>query len=86
MTFWGWISSGVLLTSVLGAGAGLAAWKYNALRQSTAAAAHQPEPVETVTVAVAVPREHRRTTTSIGTVLAMRSVTVRRVSGGSGGS
>ncbi|MGH7526642.1 MAG: efflux RND transporter periplasmic adaptor subunit, partial [Gemmatimonadales bacterium] len=40
------------------------------------AAANQPEPMESVTAAVAQERQHRRTTTSIGTVLALRSITL----------
>ncbi|MGQ0833489.1 MAG: efflux RND transporter periplasmic adaptor subunit [Gammaproteobacteria bacterium] len=45
--------------------------------ETNAASANQPEPVESVTVAVAKEREHRRTTTSIGTVMALRSITLR---------
>ena len=71
------IGSFVLLAVILGVGAGLAAWKYRAVRQSNAAAASQPEPAEAVTVAVAVEREFQRTTTSVGTVLALRSITLR---------
>jgi membrane fusion protein (multidrug efflux system) len=55
----------------------LAVWKYGALQAADAEAASQPEPVESVRVAVAKEREHRATTTSIGTVLALRSVTLR---------
>ena len=73
----GWIGSSVLLATVVALGAGLAVWKYSSIRESTIASANQPEPMEAVTVAVAREREHRRTTTSIGTVLALRSVTLR---------
>jgi membrane fusion protein (multidrug efflux system) len=73
----GWIGSSVLLATVVTLGAGLAAWKYSSVRESNIASANQPEPMESVTVAVASEREHRRTTTSIGTVLALRSVTLR---------
>jgi membrane fusion protein (multidrug efflux system) len=52
-------------------------WKYASLQEASAAAASQPEPMESVTVAVAKEREHRSTTTSIGTVLALRSITLR---------
>jgi len=55
----------------------LAGWKYAAALEASAAAANQPEPVETVTAAVAVARPYRQTTTSIGTLLALRSVTLR---------
>jgi membrane fusion protein (multidrug efflux system) len=73
----GWIASIVLLgTIVLGAGM-LAAWKSATIREADAAAASQPEPMESVVAAVARSREHRQTTTSIGTVLALRSITLR---------
>jgi membrane fusion protein (multidrug efflux system) len=72
-----WMRSAVLLAVILAAGAGLTAWKYSTIREADAAAASQPEPTELVAAAVAAPRDHRPTTTSIGTVLAMRSVALR---------
>ena len=68
------VGSLVLAVTLLATGTVLAAWKHNRLaaeRSST-----QPEPVEAVTVATATPREHRETTTAIGTVLALRSITL----------
>src|SRR5215468_4744628 len=65
----------VLAGALLGAGVLLTAWKHNSLAAERAAV--QPEPVEVVTVAVATPREHRETTTAIGTVLALESITLR---------
>nr|WP_246312214.1 efflux RND transporter periplasmic adaptor subunit [Aquabacterium terrae] len=62
---------------MLGIGGALAAWKYNAAEASQAAAAGHPEPAEAVTAATAAAREHRAATTAIGTVLALRSVTLR---------
>ncbi|MGH7581038.1 MAG: efflux RND transporter periplasmic adaptor subunit [Gemmatimonadales bacterium] len=73
----GSIASILLLGSVLATGAGLAAWKYTDIAAEEAASANQPEPMEAVTAAIATEREHRRTTTSIGTVLALRSITLR---------
>ncbi len=73
----GWIASIILLATLVATGAGLAAWKYSDLAASDAAAAAQPEPTESVMAAVATRREHRPTTTSIGTVLALRSITLR---------
>ncbi|MGQ0811053.1 MAG: efflux RND transporter periplasmic adaptor subunit [Nitrospiraceae bacterium] len=73
----GWIGSSLLLVMVVAAGVGLAAWKYASIQETHAASANQPEPVESVTVAVAKEVEHRQTTTSIGTVLALRSITLR---------
>ena len=72
-----WIgSAGLLGAIVLGAG-GLTAWKSAALREAEAAAVNQPELIESVTAAVATEQLHRETTTSIGTVLALRSITLR---------
>jgi membrane fusion protein (multidrug efflux system) len=73
----GWIGSSLLLVTLAAIAAGLAFWKHTTLRASTAESASQPEPVESVTVATATPREHRRTTTSVGTVLALRSISLR---------
>jgi membrane fusion protein (multidrug efflux system) len=73
----GWIGSSILILAVLGAGAGVAAWKVGAMQQQDAAAANHPEPMEVVTAAVAQERAHQRTTTSIGTVLALQSITLR---------
>jgi membrane fusion protein (multidrug efflux system) len=73
----GSIASALLLGTVLATGAGLAAWKYTDVASEEAAAANQPEPMEAVTAAPAAEREYRRTTTSIGTVLALRSITLR---------
>jgi membrane fusion protein, multidrug efflux system len=72
-----WIGSLLLLVVVVAIGVGLAAWKYASMRAADAAAANQPEPVESVTAAVARPFQHRPTTTSIGTVIALRSITLR---------
>ena len=73
----GWIGSSLLLVSFAAVAAGLAGWKVLALRAAAAESASQPEPVESVTVATAVEREHRPTTSAVGTVLAMRSITLR---------
>ncbi|HVR75323.1 MAG TPA: efflux transporter periplasmic adaptor subunit, partial [Planctomycetota bacterium] len=73
----GWIGSSLLLLTVAATGVGLAAWKYWSIQKANAASANQPEPVESVTVAIATEREHRRTTTSIGTIMALRSITLR---------
>lgn len=72
-----WIGSIVLVLVVLLLGIGLAAWKYEAIQNEQAASASQPEPMESVTVAVARAIDHRQTTTSIGTVLALRSITLK---------
>ena len=72
-----WIKSVVLLGTLLVTGAALAAWKSASARAATAAAASQPEPVESVNLAVARERQYRPTTTSVGTVLALTSITLR---------
>lgn len=77
MTRRGLIGTILLLVAVVGTAGGLAAWKYRAAKAAAVAAASQPEPMESVTVAVVTNREHRRTTTSIGTVMALRSITLR---------
>lgn len=73
----GWIAPTLLLLIVVAIGIGLAAWKAEALEKANTASANQPEPVEVVSAAVASERRHRTTTTAIGTVLALRSVTLR---------
>jgi membrane fusion protein, multidrug efflux system len=72
-----WTGSAMLIATIIGTGVILAAWKQASIKEAEAAAASQPEPTEMVAAAVAVSREHRQTTTSIGTVLALRSVELR---------
>ena len=72
-----WIGAVLLLALVLSTGLGLVAWKYESLQNSLAASANQPEWMESITVAVAQEMDHRQTTTSIGTVLALRSVMLK---------
>jgi membrane fusion protein (multidrug efflux system) len=67
----------ILVITTVGIGLALAAWKSNSLAGAADAAANQPEPVESVSSALAEERDHLRTTTSIGTVVALRSITVR---------
>jgi len=73
----GRIGSSLLLLCLAGTGGGLVAWKRAALQEADEVAASQPEPMEAITVATAVERQHRQSTTSIGTVLALRSITLR---------
>lgn len=73
----GWFSSLLLLVIIVTIGAGLGLWKYESIQASAEASASQPEPMESVMVAMAKEVEHRQTTTSIGTVLALRSITLR---------
>jgi membrane fusion protein (multidrug efflux system) len=72
-----WIGTVLLLALVLSTGIGLVAWKYESIQDSVATSANQPEPMESITVAVAREMDHRQTTTSIGTVLALRSVMLK---------
>lgn len=72
-----WIGTVLLLVLVLSTGIGLVAWKYESIQDSVAASANQPEPMESITVDVAREMDHRQTTTSIGTVLALRSVMLK---------
>lgn len=72
-----WLGSVILILCVLLIGVGLAAWKYESIQGEQTASANQPERMESVTVAVARAIEHRPSTTSIGTVLALRSITLK---------
>ena len=71
------IKTVLLLTIVLSTGLGLVAWKYESIQASANASANQPEPMEAVTTAVVREMDHRQTTISIGTVLALRSVMLK---------
>jgi membrane fusion protein (multidrug efflux system) len=77
MSLRGWIGSGVVLAAVAGVAVGLAVWKKKAIETAIAASADRPEQMESVAVAVAQAREHRRTTTAIGTVWAIRSIALK---------
>lgn len=72
-----WIGSLLLVGAVTVSAVLLSAWKQSSIAESDAAAANQPEPAEAVVTAVVREYEHVRTTTSIGTVVATRSITVR---------
>lgn len=72
-----WTRSAILVAVTVGIGIALATWKGVSIANTNAAAGNQPEPMEVIAAATAEPREHTRTTTSIGTVVATRSITVR---------
>src|SRR5262245_14465152 len=72
-----WIGSLLLVGAVIVSGVLLSAWKRSSIAESDAAAANQPEPAESVVTAMVREHQHVRTTTSIGTVVATRSITVR---------
>ena len=72
-----YVAAALLLLTVLGSGAALAAKKYASIQESEAAAASQPEPMEMISIAEARPRDYRGSVTAVGTVLATRSVTLR---------
>src|SRR5947207_1276552 len=73
----GWTGSAVLLGTLALTAGSLVAWKHASVRKADAAAARQPEPIESVTLAVAKERQYRPTTTSVGTILALNSITLR---------
>src|SRR5881392_1056207 len=73
----GWTGSALLLGTLALTAGSLVAWKHAAARKADAAAARQPEPIESVTLAVARERQYRPTTTSVGTILALNSITLR---------
>ncbi len=66
-----------LVAIIAGAAVALGVWKYSSIAAASAAAASQPEPTESVMAAAATERQHRPTTTAIGTVIALRSITLR---------
>lgn len=69
-------SLGVLI-AVLATGAALATYKYSSIQESAEQAAHQHEPMQSITASPARKVEHRQTTTAIGTVTALRSITLQ---------
>jgi membrane fusion protein (multidrug efflux system) len=71
------VASLAVVLAVVALAGGLAAWKWTSMKRADAAAKSQPEMVETVTVVPARDVLHRDTTTAIGTVVALRSITVR---------
>src|SRR6059058_1114433 len=73
----GWTGSAVLLATLALTAGSLVAWKHASVRKADAAAARQPEPIESVTTAVARERQYRPATTSVGTILALTSITLR---------
>ena len=73
----GWTGPASLLVALAVTSGSLAAWKTVSVKRANAAAAHQPEPIEAVNLAVAERREYQPTTTSVGTVLALNSITLR---------
>src|SRR5512146_135932 len=70
-------ASFVLIGTLVLVAGGLGAWKVKALRAASEAGASQPEPMEAVTLATARAHDYRETASSIGTVLAERSITLR---------
>src|SRR5437763_1905678 len=73
----GWTGSAVLLGTLALTAGSLVAWKHASVRKADAAAARRAEPVESTALAVARGRRYRPTTPSLGTVLALTSITLR---------
>ncbi len=71
------VVSVLLLIAVVLIGLALFSWKYISIQRAEADAANQFEPVQTITVAVAKDYEYQQTVSAIGTVLALRSITLR---------
>src|SRR2546430_3497913 len=80
----GWTGSAVLVGTLALTAGSLVAWKHASVRKADAAAARQPEPIESGTLAVAQERQYRPTTTSVGTILALNSITLRNELAGTG--
>jgi membrane fusion protein (multidrug efflux system) len=76
------VASFVLIGALVLGAAGLAAWKHEALAADDRAALNRPEPTEAIELATAQTRADQRTTTSVGTVVALRSITLRTETAG----
>lgn len=72
-----WTRSTILIVALLVIAGTLVAWKVTSIVDSAAAAANQPEPMETIVVIAARQRPYTPSTTAVGTVVARRSVTLR---------
>ncbi len=72
-----WTRSTILIVALLVIAGALVAWKVTSIVDSAAAAANQPEPMETIVVTAARQRPYTPSTTAVGTVVARRSVTLR---------
>ena len=70
-------ASVALVAAVVAGAVVLGLWKLGTIKEAVAAAANQPEPMESVMAAAASERQHRPTTAAIGTVIALRSITLR---------
>ncbi|MFN0137519.1 MAG: efflux RND transporter periplasmic adaptor subunit [Phycisphaerae bacterium] len=77
MTRTGWMGGVVLLGALAGVAFALAQWKQRTNEAARITAESFPEMPESITAAIAQPREYRRSTVSVGTVLATRSITLR---------
>ncbi|MEZ5967218.1 MAG: efflux RND transporter periplasmic adaptor subunit [Planctomycetota bacterium] len=65
-----------MLGAVGAAGYGLYAWKHRQIAVAATAAAQQHEPAEVIKARPAAQRQYARTTTAVGTVRALRSITL----------
>lgn len=74
---WRLIASAVLLLAVCGAGVGLYLWKDAKLQAQADAAAQMPEPAEVVEATTYATQSYTKTSTAIGTVRALRYITLR---------
>lgn len=72
-----WLRGAALVTGVLAIGLALAAWKQGTLAAAATGPAGAPEPAEVISAAPAVSQQHQATISAIGTVIALRSVTLR---------
>lgn len=71
------LGSLLLIATVVGVGLGLAALKRGQHAAAAAAAAAMPEPAESVAAAAVGSRPYTKTSTAIGTVRALRSITLQ---------
>ena len=73
----GLFRSTILLVTLIVIAAALVIWKSASARETAVASASHPEPMETVRAADATVKIHQPTTTAVGTVVALRSITLR---------
>lgn len=71
-----WTRSTILIVALLAIAGALVAWKVTSIVDSAAAAANQPEPMETIVVTAAKQRPYTPSTTAVGTVFTLFVVPV----------
>ncbi len=66
----------VIITTIIAGAAGLGYWKYQQILRGMAEGANRPEQVETVQIVLAESTPFQRTTSAVGSIQALRHVTI----------